>query len=201
VHPSLALLFLVTGCQLVFPLHRETEGSPSDAGTTALPIAFLSRDAWTPAGGRDKADAFCSDQANDPEARSSIHGRRFLALLATTGEAAGKRFKDLPGWSLLDGTEWIASGSALWGGVPLEPLDVDQTGHHVDAPYALYVWTGSVDPHTAASGRPEWTCNDWSLTSQFANIGLATSKEAYFNHSGSYSCNDPARLYCLEAGN
>ena len=194
-----------SGCPLGLTCGQDgychSDGKLTGCGATAVGdggahilIAFVSRDPWTPAGGRDAADQFCSDQANIPAAVSGLGARRFLALLATTLDPAGNRFKNFAGWNLVDGTEWIASGNDLWSGVPTAPLDLDQTGNNAGG---VLVWTGASFPHSL--GEPQYTCGDWAVTSQFADVGLASSKDRWFDQTTGYPCSSGVtRLYCLE---
>lgn len=154
--------------------------------------AFVSSEAWMPAGGTDGADAACQTAAD-----TASLGGSWRALLATTTAPAADRFnKDASTWVRLDGIALGPTASeVLSGGILDAPLNLTETMQYRGSNPAN---TGATS--VTALGASNSTCLDWmsSSASDTQRVGLLNSVTLYFSTPIFQTCSSGAQLYCLE---
>ncbi len=172
-----------------FGIDYQTQVSPPSTGTVRR--AFVTNTGWTPGGGITSADAACQAEANT----NGISGT-FQALLGQMGATPVARF-NLGGapWVRLDGTPIVDTAAAL--GMPYLVSSLHQSPSGYIQGF-VSVWFGAATVQTA--GDAASTCNDW-MSNQMTATGNSTGAGAmgpYVIGSGGFTCNNDARLFCLE---
>jgi hypothetical protein len=158
------------------------------------PIAFVTNGSWTPYGGLAEADGLCQQEATN----ASLSGN-FIALLATAGQSAAKRFKasGLP-WVRPDGVAIAPTAEALFSAHPLDTaINVTANGQYIADEG---VWGGALAPDVA--GTVETTCDNWTSPGK-GSTGLSggaafTYQQDYFGKDLATCDISSKRLYCLQ---
>ena len=156
--------------------------------------AFLSETMFTPnPDGLDSADALCQTEAEI----AGLDGD-FLAFLGTLGNSPASRFDvDGPPYVRTDGIPLVADAADLFSRTsellaPISP-NADATVYHSWIP----IWTGATHPFTVPES-PHETCGDWTEPNHDYHGGDGMVGFTYWYLNGSFWCDDPLRLLCLQ---
>jgi trimeric autotransporter adhesin len=154
-------------------------------------IAFLSSNAWTPAGKSD-ADGLCQSEAD-----TNGFGGTYTAFLATSQKSATSNL-NLAGapWVRPDGVPIVASAADLATGQLLAPLNVTAGGTYHDE----NVWTGLTGTNAVTdTGSLTSTCSDWQSPQGQAAVAFASRTGTAWYRSGTTPlCSEARRLYCFQ---
>ena len=151
-------------------------------------LAFSTKNAWTPGGGRDSADAFCASEA----AAAGLSGT-FLAAIATTTESIASRFTPGNTYRRVDGVRLVRAPGLFdvtWLDVPPE---LDQFGSLIGADF----WSG-IDRFNQTA-VPADNCNDWTDSSATLSGKMHfTTRTDVSSPTKADPCSSAVSLLCLE---
>jgi hypothetical protein len=187
--------------------YQTTVTPPKTAGHVAFLSSAFTMSAST---SRDAADAQCqADAAANP---TKVPAGTYQALLATTSEAASKRFSPpvytstVP-WVRPDGVIVVNQPADLFNFAPpgtndnlmLSAIDVTASGQYGGRGS---VWTGATDANTV--GTTASTCNNWVSTggtsgvSAFSYLARVTSPSYFAYPPSPTNCTIGYPVYCLQ---
>jgi hypothetical protein len=177
---------LCVGTALTRPLRKDP---------VAGRFAFVSTagEFFAPDRGIAAFDAECANEASTARLPGT-----YKALVAADGASAASRF-DLngPPWVRPDGVALFAKAADLAPGTLMSPFDVYADGTQDGTSFGF--WTGAATP--SAPGTPETTCNGWTSSSPAVNNirgrNLTIEPAAWFDLTTG-TCDQPARIYCLQ---
>ncbi|HYD47231.1 MAG TPA: hypothetical protein VEB21_02725, partial [Terriglobales bacterium] len=145
-------------------------------------------------GGLAGADALCQELAGD-----ALLSGTFKAWLSdSTGNTASRISKAIVPYTLVDGTVVANNWTDLTDGTLAHAIDQDESGFDLDPLFDnLQVWSA-----TSPSGQltGDGDCDNWTTADDFEDgaIGDASASDSEWTDSDFTSCDDSARLYCIQ---
>ncbi len=199
--PSLRLLCLQTGTGPALPASAPT-GARKAFMTSTVGSGQLS--SWSGAGsatGAAAGDAVCRSLAAAAGLANAASFKAWLGLkdpgLTTGSEPVDRLTSDGP-WERVDGVRVADDRAHLGDGSILTGLEVDESGHHVDALVSQWVWTG--DHYQGTGTSLQATCANWtsSMPGDSGIVGECIEAGDHWSRFLTLGCNQTRHLYCFE---
>lgn len=168
-------------------------------GEAACPrFVFVTSDVYTgeDLGAAIGADSRCTLRAALAGTLPVLANRTYKAwisdALANTSASARLTHGTMP-YRLGDGTLLANDWAQLTSGTLLHAINLDERGNTVGQEF---VWTGT----TAFGQSTGSTCTDWSINGagNTGSVGGANAFDSSWTNSGTVSCGNAHRLYCIE---
>lgn len=177
---------------------EETQGTETDGtdetGTEPDPnVAFVTSQTWAPGdlGGLDGADQKCMDAA-----AAGGHEGTFVAWLSSGNGSAVERMQGAQGWVRPDGLVIADDLDALVRSDFRYPFNLDETGARIPNPGEELIVTATDEQGEFAGSNCNGFGNPSSAT--LVMVGHADYGDRGWTQLDMRSCDEPARLYCLQ---
>lgn len=175
-----------------------TDASAFDAGCMGVAacerVVFATQGTTTGAlGGASGADAFCTAEANRPDAHVRVRGREFVAWISVvSADAATRHVHGTGSYIRPDGTVIASSWTVLVSGALAAGITLDQFGGAITGT----AWTGTQSDGTRAGTN----CVDFAAqaASDIGVLGALGSTTSTWTASINSYCNTDRRLICIE---